>query len=137
MRSVGLGLLFLILLGAPALGDDERAPEHKITQRESYMMLEPMYATIINADKPSGTLMVAIGLDIPDPQLRAEANRSMPVLRDAYVRNLMAFAWSHVRPWVQPSVDEIATRLQNVTDKTLHRQGARVLLAQVMVRITR
>jgi len=137
MRSVGLGLLFLVLFAAPAIADDARAPEHKITQSESYMMLEPMYATIINADKPTGTLMVAIGLDIPDARLRADADRAMPILRDAYVRNLMAFAWSHVRPWIQPSVEEIAARLQSVTDKTLHKQGARVLLVQVMVRITR
>jgi hypothetical protein len=31
---------------------------------------------------------------------------------------------------------EIATRLQRVTDKVLHREGARVLLAQVASRVT-
>jgi hypothetical protein len=92
---------------------------------------------VIASDKPAGTLMVAIGLDIPDPKLRADANRAMPILRDAYVRNLMAFAWSHVRPWVQPDVEEISTRLQHLTDTTLRKPGARVLLAQVMVRITK
>lgn len=127
----------LLLLASPALADDTRAPEHKITQSESYMMLEPIYATIVTDDKPSGTLLVAIGLDIPDVKLRADADRAMPILRDAYVRSLMAFAWSHMRPWVQPDVSEIADRLQHVTDKTLRKPGARVLLAQVMVRITR
>jgi hypothetical protein len=136
MRSALL-FLSLLLLAAPAAAADARAPEHKITQSESYRMLEPMYATIINADRPSGTLMVAIGLDIPDVRLRADADRAMPILRDAYLRNLMAYAWSHVRPWIQPDVTEIASRLQAVTDKTLQRPGARVLLAQVMVRITR
>jgi hypothetical protein len=137
MRSAALGCVLLFLLAVPALGDGTPAPEHKITQSESYTMLEPMYATIINADKPSGSLMVAIGLDIPDARLRADAARAMPILRDAYIRNLMAYAWSHVRPWIQPDVTEIAARLQTVTDKTLKRPGARVLLAQVMVRITK
>jgi hypothetical protein len=101
------------------------------------MMLEPMYATVIADDKPSGQLMVAIGLDIPDAKLRADAVHALPILRDAYVRSLMGFAWSHVRPWIQPDVVEIADRLQRVTDRTLKRAGARVLLAQVMVRLTK
>ncbi len=137
MRSAALGLTFLYLLASSALADDAPAPKHRITQSESYMMLEPIYATVIVGDKPSGTLMVAIGLDIPDPKLRADATHALPVLRDAYVRNLMAFAWSHVKPWIQPDVEEIATRLQNVTDRMLRKRGARVLLAQVAVRITR
>lgn len=137
MRSAGLVIFLAVLAASPAPADDARAPEHKITQSESYIMLEPMYATVIAADKPAGTLMVAVGLDIPDPKLRSDANHAMPMLRDAYVRNLMAFAWSHVRPWVQPDVNEIADRLQRVTDHTLKRSGARVLLAQVMVRLTK
>jgi|SRR5580704_1097806 hypothetical protein len=137
MRSAALGFVVLCLLAVPALGDGTPAPEHKITQSESYTMFAPMYATIIAGDKPIGTLMVAIGLDIPDANLRADADHALPVLRDAYIRNLMAYAWSHVRPWVQPDVVEIAERLQSVTDKTLRKRGASVLLAQVMVRITK
>lgn len=137
MRSATLGLTLLLLLAGSAFADEARAPEHKITQSESYRMLEPMYATVINGDKPSGTLMVAIGLDIPNVALRKDADRAMPILRDAYVRSLMVYAWSHVRPWIQPDVVEIAARLQKVTDTTLRKPGARVLLAQVMVRITK
>lgn len=99
-------------------------------------MLEPMYATIMDANRPSGMLLVAIGLDIPDPHLRADAVRAMPVLRDDYVRNLMAFAWTHVRLSEQPDVVEIARRLQKVTDRALRRTGARVLLAEVASRLT-
>jgi hypothetical protein len=137
MRSAVIVIAFSILFAPTALAADSPAPEHKITQSESYAMLAPMYATVIDGDKPSGTLMVAIGLDIPDPVLRADAEHAMPILRDAYIRNLMAFAWSHVRPWVQPDVGEIANRLQRVTDQTLKKPGARVLLAQVVVRTTR
>jgi flagellar basal body-associated protein FliL len=137
MRSTALlsGLALLALVnGARA---DQPAPEHKVTQSESYMMLEPMYATVTDAGKPSGLLMVAIGLDIPDPWLRAQVEHALPVLRDDYVRSLLNYAAAAVRPWQQPDVNEIAARLQRVTDRALHKTGAKVLLAQVAIRITR
>jgi hypothetical protein len=139
MRSsvLALSILLVLCVGARAAEDAPAAqPEHKVTQSESYIMIEPMYATIMDGEKPEGMLLVAIGLDIPDPQLRAVAERAMPVLRDAFVRSMMGFAWTHVRIAEQPDVVEIADRLQRVADKTLKRKGARVLLAQVACRIT-
>jgi len=138
MRSALLvsSLFLLALAASPAGADGGSMPEHKITQSESYIMLEPMYATILDGSRPNGMLMVAIGLDIPDAGLRNEATRAMPILRDAYVRNLMSYAWTHIRPSQQPDVVEIATRLQLVTDHTLRRAGAHVLLAQVASRIS-
>lgn len=136
MRSAVLIACLMLAATAvvPARADGNAAPEHKITQSESYMMLEPMYATILDGNRPSGMLMVAIGLDIPNAKLRSDATRAMPLLRDAYIRNLMSYAWTHIRPMEQPDVVEIAARLQLVTDQTLHRTGARVLLAQVASR---
>jgi hypothetical protein len=135
MRSATLiACLMLAAAAVPARADGDAVPEHKITQSESYMMLEPMYATILDGNRPGGMLMVAIGLDIPNAKLRGDATRAMPLLRDAYIRNLMSYAWTHIRPMEQPDVVEIASRLQLVTDQTLHRSGARVLLAQVASR---
>ena len=37
----------------------------------------------------------------------------------------------------QPDVEAIADRLQSVTDRALKKKGARVLLAQVALRVTR
>jgi hypothetical protein len=42
-----------------------------------------------------------------------------------------------VRSWRQPDVGEIADRLQRVTDRTLKHGGARILLAQVAMRLTK
>jgi flagellar basal body-associated protein FliL len=128
----------MLALTAPALGDDaQKAPTHKETQSESYTMLEPMYATVFDAGRPSGMLMVAIGLDIPNTKLRNDAARAMPLLRDDYLRNLMSFTSAAVRPWEQPDVAEIATRLQRVTDRALKKTGAKVLLAEVAMRVTK
>jgi len=140
MRSrfpgLSLGLLAALTLAAHADDNDTRkAPEHKITQSKSYLPLDPIYTTIVDDDRAQGMLMVGVGLDVPDPGLRAIANRSLPVLRDAYVRNLMAFTTSSVRTTSQPDVGEIAERLQGVTDRALGKKGARILLAQVALRV--
>ncbi len=136
MRSFATFWMFLALT-APALAEEQTAPVHKETQSESYMMLAPLYATVFDAGRPSGMLMVAIGLDIPDAKLRGDADRAMPLLRDDYLRNLMNFTSAAVRPWEQPDVTEIAARLQRVTNRALHKAGARVLLAEVAMRVTR
>lgn len=142
MRSSALLVSLLLALdvvcatGARAADDDKQMAVHKVTQSESYIMLAPMYATIMDGDRPAGMLLVAIGLDIPDPKLRAIVDHAMPVLRDDYVRSIIAFAWTHVHLTEQPDVVEIANRLQRVTDRALHRSGAHVLLAEVASRVT-
>lgn len=134
-RSLLTALLGIFVLTSAAAAEQTPA-KHRITQSASYLTLDPIYTTITEGNKPQGLLMVGIGLDVPNDKLRAEASRIMPVLRDAYVRNLMAFTASSVRTWRQPDVAEIADRLQRVTDRTLGRKGARLLLAQVAMRLT-
>ncbi len=141
LRLLPAWLGFATLLPVAALAADdgaaEKAPEHKVTQSKSYLSLEPIYATIVDDNRAQGMLMVGIGLDVPDEALRELANRSMPVLRDAYVRNLMAFTATAVRTNAQPDVTQIADRLQNVTDRALGKKGAKILLAQVAIRVNR
>ena len=98
--------------------------------------MDPIYTTIVADNHAAGMLMVGAGLDVPDETLRDEVNRSLPVLRDAYVRNLMTFTANVVRTDTQPDVGMIADRLQAVTDRALGKKGAKVLLAQVAIRVT-
>jgi len=144
MRSVRLiaAAALALALGVPARaaddGDkDSKKPKHKVTQSDSYIEIDPMYASILDGDRPVGMLMIGVGLDVPDAKLRDEAVHAMPVLRDAFVRNLMSFSTTAVRPERQPDVALIASRLQAVADRALGRKGARVLLAQVALRITK
>lgn len=126
----------LVLLG-PVSADPatQKKPEHKVTQSKSYVSIDPLYATIPVGDRPRGLLEIIVGLDIPDESLRDTATNAMPVLRDAYVRNLMAFAATRVRVNHQPDVTMIADRLQAVTDRALGKKGARVLLVQVALNV--
>src|ERR1700748_589512 len=94
-----LGLLALPLIAPAAFGADDKpdgdkkpkAPEHKVTQSPSFVEIQDLYATIVGDNRAVGMLMVRVGLDVPDAALRAEIGRSMPVLQDAYLRNMMAF----------------------------------------------
>jgi flagellar basal body-associated protein FliL len=123
--------------GASAAEANNQTAQHKTTQSESYIGIEPIYATILDGTRPRGLLMVEIGLDVPDAELRARINQSLPALRDAYVRNLLTYAATAVRPTRQPNVEDIANRLQTITDRTIGREGAKVLMAQTAIRITR
>jgi hypothetical protein len=139
MRSkLFLPLAAMLVLLAPANADPapQKKPEHKVTQSKSYVSIDPLYATIPVGDRPRGLLEIIVGLDIPDESLRDTATNAMPVLRDAYVRNLMAFAATRVRVNHQPDVAMIADRLQAVTDRALGKKGARVLLIQVALNVT-
>ena len=60
------------------------------------------------------------------PNCGGDANAAhMPLLRDDYLRNLMNFTSAVVHPWEQPDVTEIVARLQRVTDRALHKTGAK------------
>ena len=140
LRHLPLWLSILALTFGAARAadqDEQKKPEHKTSQSKSYLSLEPIYTTIVDDDRAQGMLMVGIGLDVPNAELREVADRSMPVLRDAYVRNLMAFTATAVRTDAQPDVTLIADRLQNITDRALGKKGAKVLLAQVAIRVSR
>ena len=118
MRSARvLAMLFLgLLLAVPAHAEDgpdgggSKKAKHKLTQSDSYLEVEPFYTTILDGDRPIGMLMLGIGLDIPDAKLRGEAQHAMPVLYDAFLRNIMSFTTTAVRAERQPDVAAIAAK---------------------------
>jgi len=129
--------LALCVLGAAGAQASEAPAQRKTTQSESFVPLDPMYATILEGSKPRGLLMIELGLDVPDGAMRARVSHALPALRDAYVRSLMAYSATAVRAWRQPSVDDIADRMQVITDRLMGGPGAKVLMAQTAMRVTR
>ena len=135
---LGLSAILGVVLTQPASAQDTKTPAaRKTTQSESYVVIEPFYSTILESERPRGLLLVEMGLDVPDANFRASVTQALPVLRDAYARSLLVYAATAVRPWRQPSVEDIAGRMQAVTDSVMGRSGARVLMAQTVIRISR
>ena len=122
--------------GPPAFAAEGESGARKSTQSESYVVIEPMYASIIDGVKPRGLLLVELGLDIPDSTLRERVAANIPAMRDAYLRALLIYAANSVRAWRQPSVEDIANRMQAITNKIVGREGAKVLMSQTAIRIT-
>ena len=137
LRAATLAFAVFAFAGAATASEAPAPAQRKTTQSESYVVIDPMYATIIEGNKPRGLLMVELGLDIPDAALRERVNHALPALRDAYVRSLIAYGATAVRAWRQPSVDDIAERMQAVTDRLVGGPGAKVLMAQTAMRVTR
>ena len=98
----------------------------------TYTAFDALTASVRHANGRRGVLTVQGGLDVQDPVLRARADASGPLLRDAYVRTLSVYA-AALEPGAPPDVDQIGQRLQRATDLVLHRTGARVLLGTVLV----
>lgn len=121
----------------PALAAEGGSGVRKATQSESYVVIEPMYASIIDGVTPRGLLLVELGLDIPDSTLRERVAQNLPAMRDAYLRALLSYAATSVRVWRQPNVEDIANRMQAITNKIVGREGAKVLMSQTAIRITR
>ena len=143
-RLKTIAVAILVGLGAGVGVDPARAAEgeeepatRKSTTSISYLAVEPIYATIIVGTGPRGLLLVEMGLDVPDEALRAKVSHALPVLRDAYVRAMLTYGATAVRPTRQPSVDDIANRLQAITDRMMGKPGARVLMAQTAIRLNR
>jgi flagellar basal body-associated protein FliL len=137
--TLAAALLLLPGLAGPVLAQEEekkpqKAAEHKVTQSESWIEVQDFYTTIVGDGRATGMLMVRVGLDIPEARMRENASRSMPVLRDAYLRSLMAYTATHVRLDTPPDAVAIADRLQGVTDRALKKKGAKILLRQVALR---
>jgi hypothetical protein len=127
MRRFALAVPLLLaasaVLAAPA--------EKKKGGGETFIQLPSLTATIFRADGRRGVLTVDIGLDIPDGGLRQRATASIPLLRDAYTRQLLIYA-PGIPPGAPPNPDIIGTELQRATDQTLGRPGAKLLLGTIL-----
>ena len=138
IRQLGLLFALTFALSATDAFPAEKAAEgggHKATSSTSFVAFDPFYSTVLDGERARGLLMVEMGLDVPDEKLRERINLARPALRDAYVRSLSAYATTAVRLYRQPSLEDIAGRMQAVTNQMLGKKGAaKVLMVQLAVR---
>ncbi len=125
-----VGLAVSAVLVAPAWAEKDKGK--KKGGGLSYIQLEPLNAALNLVQGRRKIISVEFGLDVPDPALHIRAQKSIPILRDAYLRWLTVYAAS-LPPEAPPNPDAIEAELQRETDKILGRPGAHLLLGTVMV----
>lgn len=98
----------------------------------SYLPIKAIAATIIHRDGGRGVMTVECGVDVADDKLRALADSSQPRLRAAYAGFIQAYAVGLPAAAV-PNADYISREMQRITDLTLGKKGAKLLLGTILV----
>jgi flagellar basal body-associated protein FliL len=109
--------------------------KRQITTLAGWVDVDPFTVSIVQRQVVTGTLMVTFGIDVPDEGLRAKAEGILPRLRNNWLLAIHQYAATNLRPRVQPDIDGLANRLQRVTDETLGKPGAKVLLSNVIAMV--
>ena len=128
-------LLALLAAGSPAAAARPRGRgrrRRRSPAATSYIPINTLTGTTIQAGGRRGVLTVDCGLRLADPKLRDYAELSLPRLRAAYVQVVQIYA-AGLPSGRRPNADFIAADLQRQTDLILGKPGARLLLGAVMV----
>jgi hypothetical protein len=115
-----------------APGFAHAAAERKKGGGLSYIQFDAFHVTVRRPDGRLGVLSIEAGIDVADPTLHTRADQSRPILRDAYMRWLTTYGLA-LPPGALPNLEQIRAELQRITDHTLGRPGAKLLIGSVMV----
>ncbi len=141
-----LALCFLAAAAGPAVASgsggssgggasQEQAPatrQERLTSAETFVPLPTLSSSVLQRYSTQGTLVVDMGLDIPDADLRRRAQLSGPRLRDALRTALASYALTYYRDRTAPDPTTLARIMQQTVDRTLGAAGARVLLVNII-----
>lgn len=131
----------LLLSAGPALasGSSASAPpqqadtrQERLTSAESYLPLPTLSAGVLHRYSTQGTLVVDMGLDIPDETLRRRARANEPRIRDALRTALATYASTYYRDRTPPDPAQLTRLMQAAVDRTLGGAGAQVLLVNII-----
>jgi hypothetical protein len=135
-RFLALALAAVLVAGpAGAQPSQPQTPpdrQQRLTSAESYMPMPTLSAGVIQRSSARGTLIVDMGIDIPDPTLRNRARANEPRLRDALRTALATYASTYYRDRTAPDPNTMARLMQQSVDRTLGATGARVLLVNIL-----
>jgi flagellar basal body-associated protein FliL len=141
MRRAVAALLLLCALSPPAFasGAGDAAPEQapasrqeRLTSAESFMPMPTLSAAVLQRHASLGTIVVDMGLDIPDAALRRRAQLNAPRIRDALRTALATYSSTYYRDRTAPDAATLARLLQHSVDRVLGAEGARVLLVNII-----
>ena len=106
--------------------------QERLTSAESFVPMPTFSAGVLQRNSTHGTIVLDMGLDVPDETLRRRAVLNAPRLRDALRTALATYSSTYYRDRTAPSPAELTRLLQQSVDRTLGAQGARVLLVNII-----
>ncbi|MEQ1819817.1 MAG: hypothetical protein ABL871_14535 [Terricaulis sp.] len=117
---------------APAQQQEPASIQERLTSAETYIPMPAFQAGVIQRNANQGTIVVDMGLDIPDAALRRHAQLNAPRIRDALRTALANYSSVYYRVRTAPSPTELTRQMQVAVDRVLGAPGARVLLANII-----
>ncbi len=118
--------------GSAASAQQPATRQDRLTSAESYVPVPTLSAGVLQRMSTQGTLVVDMGLDIPDEELRLRARLNGPRLRDTLRTALATYASTYYRDRTAPDPDELTRLMQQAVDRTLGAGGARVLMVNII-----
>jgi flagellar basal body-associated protein FliL len=135
-RALLIGLSAALVAGpAVAAGGSQQAPatrQERLTSAESFVPMPTLSAGVLQRASTRGTLVVDMGIDVPDATLRERAQRNGPRLRDALRTALAVYANTYYRDRTAPDPTQLTRLMQQSIDQALGAPGARVLLVNII-----
>jgi len=116
----------------PAVASASGGDEKKKGGGAAFLQIKAIAATIIRRDGSRGVITVECGIDVADEKLHAVAEVSQPRLRAAYAGWVQSYAGG-LSVGAVPDADYISRELQRLTDMTLGKKGAKLLLGTILV----
>jgi hypothetical protein len=123
-----------LLLAALAFAVSTQAAEKTEKKKgggENFIQLPTLTTSVQRADRRLGVLTIEVGIDVPDAGLRKRAQESVPLLRDAFTREILTYAPT-LGPGQAPNPDIISLQLQRAVDRILGRPGAKLLIGSIL-----
>ncbi|MGE3142619.1 MAG: hypothetical protein AB7L65_04815 [Hyphomonadaceae bacterium] len=118
--------------GEQSGGGDASREQQRLTSAETYVPFPTLSAGVISQGRATGTMVVDVGVDVPDPDLRARARALGPRMFDALRTALSTFSTVYYRDRTAPDLDTLSRLMQTAVDRVMGRPGARLLLANVV-----
>jgi hypothetical protein len=121
--------------GSGASASSEQAPatrQERLTSAESFVPMPTLSAGVLQRSSTQGTLVVDMGIDVPDEALRRRAQLNAPRLRDGLRTALATYASTYYRDRTAPDPTQLTRLMQQQIDRVLGAPGARVLLVNVI-----
>lgn len=116
-------------------GAQQQAPasrQERLTSAESFLPMPTLSAGVLQRHSTQGTIVIDMGLDVPDADLRRRTQLNAPRVRDALRTALATYSSTYYRDRTAPDPTQLTRLLQQAVDRTLGASGARVLLVNII-----